>query len=279
MTFPGARTLLAVVAGFVGVVLFVLGLASLGVYVHTVLEVMDAADRSPIFWYLVFVVIGLILVVVGSYFLVLGVWTYRNPETSLTLVGGSLVVLLLAATGIAGYVVIEQKSTEQRRRRRAHRQALREELERSMHRLEGLEVARLGDDGFTVELSVSGRRAGPYRLTLVVSEAHTEFLRKTEVLELAAGDTTLRRRIAYRDLFRTCDTVADSSRVPVCVDGTGARSFFAVTARLTLKDAALSGDPVNVGPGWNRSSKRTELTLDTFTEDGTVTVREARREP
>lgn len=274
-----ARILLAVVGITAGAALLLAGLAAFGVYVQTLFDVMDQADRSPIFWYLVFVEAGVVLTVIGGFFVVLGVWTYRDPQVHLAFLGGSLLALLMVGIVAGVYVAVERGETERARKQRTQARAVRRELARTMHRLERLEVVRLGDDGFTAELTASGERTGTYRWTLIVASGGTEFLRETDMLKLEAGDTTFRHRVAYRDLFRTCNVLADFSRVPVCVDGTGARTFWTVEARLRLRNEVLPPGPVSVGPGWDRSSKRTQLVLDTFTQDGTVDVREARRPP
>lgn len=278
---PDARTLLVAAGITVGAVLLLAGLAGLGFYVYTVIDVMGDADRSLIFWYLVFAEIGVGLLVAGGFFVGLAIWTHRDPEVHPVFLGGSLLALLMV--GITGgvYLLVERESEKRARKHRAEARATRQELARTMHRLERLEVARLGEDGFTVRLAASGQRADTYRLTLTVASGRTEFLRTTEHLALAPGDTTFRRRVAYRDLFRTCDTLEDASRVAVCVDGAGTQDFWTVQARLTLRDEVSPGGPVSaaLGPDWDRSSKRTQLVLDTFTENGIVEVRGARREP
>lgn len=281
MRFLNARTLLVAAGITVGAVFLLAGLAGLGFYAYTVIDVMDGADRSLIFWYLVFAEAGVVLLGAGGFFVGLAVWTHRDPDLHSVFLGGSLLALLVVGIAGVGYLLVEWESEERARKRWARTHATRQKLARTMHRLERLEVTRLGEDGFTVQLAASGQRADTYRLTLTVSSGRTEFLRATEHLVLASGDTSFRRRVAYRDLFKTCDTTAEASRVPVCVDGAGARTFWTVEARLTLRDEASPGGPVSVelDPAWDRSSKRVQLMLDTFTENGTVDVREARRKP
>lgn len=273
------RILLAAAAGLLGAVLILAGLWAIGAYVATLIEVWDAPDRSAIFWHLVFVEAGVVLLVLGGYFLVLGIRTGRNPDASLALVGGSLGVLLLAGVLLGLYVTLEDRMVRRQRRERRQVQAALQERQRTMHRLRRLEVANLDEEGFTVELAASGRRSGTYDLNLSVRSDRVEFLRRSESLRLGADTAVLRRRIEYRDLFRTCDTVADPSRVPVCVDGVGARSFFTVEARLTLTGPDLPGEFLNVGPDWNQTTRRVEVVLDTLRRDGTVTVQKAARRP
>lgn len=101
---PDSRKFIAISSIIVGMLLSLLGIVSVGIYIYSVVDVLDKADQSVIFWHLGFALMGIQLAALGIYFIWIG-YKSRKKENyvrlakySLGVLGAIIVVLILAGT-------------------------------------------------------------------------------------------------------------------------------------------------------------------------------------
>ena len=97
-------------------------------------------------------------------------------------------------------------------------------------------------------------------------------MEEAEEIELDNSKTKLIRHVSFEQLFQKCFDEFQESNIYVCIDNTGAKSFFTLESQLTLikdKQKKINNIKNNVSL---RSAEKTEFTMDTFTENMKVKV-------
>lgn len=89
-----------------GIVLIISGLFSTGFYISAVFESIYIADKSAIFWFIPFLMIGFIIVVVGFFFSLVGYRSLRGDERAVKeskYMMISILILILLLIIVAAY--------------------------------------------------------------------------------------------------------------------------------------------------------------------------------
>lgn len=256
-----------------GAILTLLGLGSIGVYVYSVIQVMDQADRSIIFWYFILVIIGFFLIGVGIYFVIIGFRAYRGKKSDARLVTYSLGVLgtVLIVLILAG--LYNEKITEQQRAERLEQDQIIEHLQAEMHRIEQVKIEQFNENSFTFRISVSEGLEGDYVLHLKIYNSQAAFLEESKEITIDSGSTQIKRQVSFEQLFSKCADEYSDSNIYVCIENTGAKSFFTIESELTLiKDKENTISEIDDLAAILKSLGETEFALDTFTKNRTVQV-------
>lgn len=269
---PDFRKFIAVCSIIAGVLLFLLGITSIGFYIYSVIDVLDKADQSVIFWHLVFVFMGIALVGTGSYFIWIGYKSHKGEEKykelakySLGGLGAVLIVLILSG-------IFSEWSADKKRFERIKEEEMQKSLAAEMHHIDRIEIDEFNQTGFSFSVHISDGMEGSYRLSTSIYNRQAVFLEKTEEVSLTSSKTRITRFISFNQLFQKCFDEFQGSNIYVCIEYTGAKSFFTLESQLILikdKEQKITKlrDKIEL-----TSAGKTEFSMDTFTKNQEVEV-------
>lgn len=270
---PDSRKYIAACSIIAGILLFLLGITSIGFYIYSVIDVLgNKADQSVIFWHLVFVLVGISLAGTGSYFIWIGYKSFKKEDKYVKVVkhslgglGALLIVLILSG-------IFSKWSADKNRSERIKKEEIQNSLATEMHHIDRIEIDRFNQTGFNFSIHISGGMEGHYRLNTSISNRQAVFLEETEEVNINSSKTSITRRISFDQLFQKCFDEFRGSNIHLCIENTGAKSFFTLESRLILikdKDQRIT----NVRDGIELvSAGETEFSMDTFTKNGAVQV-------
>ena len=263
---PNSRKIFTLLSILAGVFLTLLGLACIGFYIAAVIAALGQPDRSIVFWYLVFPMIGVPLVGTGIYFFVIGIKAYKDPAQYLTQLRYSLIVLGGVVLVVSSLAILDQVQTDRQRHAMAHQEAVRSTLKEEMHRIAGVTIDHHDTGGFTFSITVAPGLPGSYRLVTEVANSQAVFLEETQMMSLDSGEKRLIRHVPFDRLFRKCADSFRDSNVYVCIENTGAKSVFTIESQLTLlRDQKGAVDVIDARGSALDSVGKTGFSLDTFT--------------
>ncbi|PWN07334.1 hypothetical protein DDZ15_03450 [Rhodohalobacter mucosus] len=244
-----------------------LGIASIGYYIYSVIDALDKADQSVIYWYLIFVFIGIPLVASGIYFILIGYKSSKEKNYtviatySLGALGVFIIFLILSG-------IISEWSADNTGSERSNQEELQKSPAAGMHHIEHIEINEFDQNGFSFTVHFSEGTGGSYRLEISINEGKTVFLEEAEEIELAGFKTEVTRYVSFDKLFQKCFDEFQSSNVYVCTENTGATSFFTLESQLfPIRENQQSINTMSTG-----SAEKTKFSLDTFTKEMEVRV-------
>ena len=266
-----SRKFIAISSITAGVLLFLLGIASIGFYIYSVVDALEKADQSVIFWYLIFVLMGITLVAAGIYLIWIGYKSSKEEnyagltKYSLVVLGAIIVVLILSGT-------FSEWSADKARSERIKQEEVQKSLEAEMHHIELIEIDEFDLTGFSFAVHISEGTGGSYHLKTSIDDGQAVFLEETEEIELDSSKKKVIRYVSFEQLFQKCFDEFQGSNIYVCIENTGAKSFFRLESQLILikdKQQTITNIRNNVSL---TSAGKTEFSLDTFTKDMEVKV-------
>lgn len=268
---PDSRKFLTAISIFVGIVLLLLGVASIGFYIYSVVDALDKVDQSVIFWYLVFVLIGFKLVAGGIYL----IWTgYKSRKEE------NYAVLAKYSLGVLGTIIIvmmlfgtfSEWSADKTLSDRVMQEEVQKSLAAEMHQIERIVIDEFDQSGFSFAVHISEGAKSNYRLETSIGDDQAVFLEEAEEIQLDSSKTKVIRYVSFEQLFQKCFDEFQGSNIYVCIENTGAKSFFTLESQLILtkdKQQKITNISNNVSL---TSAGKTEFSLDTFTENMEVKV-------
>ena len=268
---PASRKFIAISSVTVGVLLVLLGITSIGFYIYSVIDVLNKADKSIIFWYLVFVLIGITLVPAGIYFIWIGYKSSKEEnytglaKYSLGGLGAIILVVILSVT-------FREWSADKTRAERIKQEEVQKSLAAGMHHIERIEIDEFDQTGFSFSVHISEGEEGIYQLKTSIDDGQAVFLEEAEDIELDRSKTKATRYVSFEQLFQKCFDEFHESNIYVCIENTGAKSFFTLESQLILikdKQQKITHIKNNVSM---TSVGKTEFAMDTFTENMKVKV-------
>jgi hypothetical protein len=240
-------------------------------YVYSVIDALDQADQSVIFWYLVFVLIGITLVGLGIYFIWIG---YRSSkEESYTrsakysLVGLGAITILLILSG-----TFSEWSADKARLERIKQEEVQRSLSAGMHHIERVEIDEFDQRGFSFSVHISEGVEGSYRLKTSIYEGQTLFLEQTKQIGLDSSKTKIEYYVNFEQLFQKCFGEFRGGNIYVCTDNTGATSFLTLESQLILNEDQPQANTNIMNHESLTSTGKTKFSIDTFTKDMEVKV-------
>jgi hypothetical protein len=260
-TYFTKNNLTSISAIIAGLLLVLTGIVAIGFYILTVIESLDQADKSGIFWLLPFAFIGIFLLLLGIYFLTIGVKSINNQEyqrtafVSVTTLG---ICLLLLLTGL----YVSEYSADKVREEMMKEEAMLNELQR----LTSLSILEANTEGLTVSVATHGSHSGNYTLHLRVFNSQANFWESFSTIELNLNENEIVRHISFNEIFSKCSgEFRNSGSVYVCVNNTGTNNRgFTLSAKLSsteFNDSELAD-----------SFGETSFYLDTFTKNHSVSI-------
>ena len=92
--------LLSVISIAAGIILIITGLFGIVSYIVTLFESLNLADQSLIFWYLPFLLLGIVFLIIGILYIVMGLKSLSGNEaayktTKVLLIILSFIILIL----------------------------------------------------------------------------------------------------------------------------------------------------------------------------------------
>lgn len=268
---PDSQKFITAVSIMVGVVLCLLGIASIGLYVYSVIDALDQADQSVIFWYLVFVLIGITLVGLGIYFIRIG--NRSSKEESYTrsakysLAGLVAITILLILSGM-----FSEWSADKARSERIKQEEIHRSLSAGMHHIEGVEIDGSDQRGFSFSVHISEGVEGRYRLKTSIYDGQTLFLEEAEEMVLDGTEMKIEGDISFEQLFQKCFDEFRAANIYVCIDNTGATSFLTLESQLILIEDRPKTNTHILNNASLGSLGKTKFSIDTFTKDMEVKV-------
>lgn len=269
---PDSRKFIAVCSIIAGVLLFLLGIASIGFYIFSVIDTLDKADQSIIFWYLIFVIMGITLVGTGGYFIWIGYISHKGEEKyvglakySLSGLGTILIILILSG-------IFSEWSADKRRSERVKEEELYKSLAAEMHHIDRIEIDEFNESGFSFSIHIFDGLEGSYRLNTSIYNSQAVFLEETKEVSLDSPKTRITHRISFEPLFQKCFDEFQESNIYVCIEDMGAKSFFTLESQLILikdkeqKITNIRNKPELVSVG------KAEFSMDTFAKNREVKV-------
>ena len=272
---PDSRKFLVAISIVVGIILFLLGIASIGFYIYSVVDALENADQSVIFWYLVFVLIGITLVAAGIYSIWIGYKSSKEEnyavlaKYSLGVLGAIIIVLILSGT-------FSEWSADKTRSERMKQEEVQKSMAAEMHHIELIEIDEFDQTGFSFAVHISEGAEGSYLLKTSIDDGQAVFLEEAEEIELDSSKRKVIRYVSFEQLFQKCFDEFQGSNIYVCIENTGAKSFFTLESQLILiKDKQQT--IINIRNNVRLTSAgKTEFSLDTFTNDMEVKVNDFR---
>lgn len=270
-----SRKFTAITSIVAGVLLFVLGIASIVFYIYSVVDAPDKANQSVIFWYFVFVLIGITLVAAGFYLIWIGYKSRKDDnyaalaKYSLGLIGAIIIVLILTGT-------FREWSVDKTRSEIINQEEVLKSLTAEMHHIEQIKIDEFDQTGFSFEVHISEGAEGSYRLETSIDDGQAIFLENTEEIKLESSKTKIIRYVPFDELFQKCFDEFMKSNMYVCIENTGARTFFTLESQLILiKNKQQTINNIRNNESLTSAGK-TEFSLDTFTKGKEVKVSDFR---
>lgn len=265
------RKYIAINSIIAGVLLFSLGIASIGFYTYSVIDALDKADQSVIFWHLIFVFIGIALVILGIYFMSIGYKSSKEGNYT------GLAKYSLGILGITSIVIIfsgiyTEWSADKTRSERIKKEEVQNSLATKMHQIEQIKIDKFDQTGFSFSVDISEGVEGSYRLITSIEDGQAIFLEEAEEIELDSSKTKVIRTVNFKQLFQKCFDEFLESNIYGCIENTGAKTFFTLESQLILiKDqqqpiAKISNNTELM------SSEKIEFAMETFTKGMEVKV-------
>jgi hypothetical protein len=255
---------------FTGALLIGGGIWAIASYLQAV-----AADMSMLFWALVIAGLGVGLLGVGVGFLVLARRSWDGDASTRALARNALLglCLLFVALLVMGHLRLQRIQDETR----AFEQdaAMQTDLERRARKLGQLDVEAAGGEALLVRTQPTPGLDGRYRWTLRVSSNEATLFQSSRVLSLQGATPPIAQRLRFDELFAACFG-ATPVKAYACVRNAGAGDLYTVEGQLELMDGRIDGgvatDAIRTPHPVIRSSRATQLTLDTRTSNDAVTV-------
>jgi len=85
--------LISILSILSGIILALMGALGIGVYLFSVIDILDKPDKSIIFWYLPILFLGITLVGLAVYFIIIGFKSLQGNESDYRIAKISLIVL------------------------------------------------------------------------------------------------------------------------------------------------------------------------------------------
>jgi hypothetical protein len=251
-----------------------------GVYINTYINTLDQVDRSPIFWYVIILFLGIGLVVAGIFFLVIGIYSFKGNTAAYTLTKYSLIVFVGMVCLFSIRLVLNEFVARQRATPIAQQEEMENKRSNSVQKIKSLSIIDNDEDGFTLGIITTQGTEDTYRLIISIRDSEATFQEYVERFEADSGGQIFQKRVEFSELFQTCFDELEDSVVSVCTEGAGTSgSKFTVTAELESidKSGGKDGDlEKTIDPG--KSGVQTHFYVDTYTENGEVTVENFRLE-
>lgn len=268
---PNSQKFIAFVSTVVGVVLCLLGLSSIGFYIYSVIGALDQADQSVIFWYLIFVLIGITLAGSGIYFIWLGYKTSKEERytrsAKYSLGGLAAIITVINLSG-----AFNEWSADKARPERIELEDVQDSLSAGMHHIQRIELDGSDRSGFQFTIYISEGAEGRYRLKTSIYDDKALFLEKADQIELDRSETQISHFVGYEQLFQKCFDEFRGKNIYVCIDNTGATSFLTLESRLILIEDKQKTNTNLLDNGNLTSASKTDFSIDTFTKDDQVKV-------
>lgn len=265
------RKFIVISSIIVGVIMLLLGLASNIFYIYSVIHVLDTPDQSIIFWYLVFVFIGIALITVGIYFIWIG-YKSNKEEIYIGLAKyifggfGAIIVILILLISFREWT--SRKTSTQK----INQEYVKKSLAAKMYIIERIEIDEFDQTGFSFSVHIAEGEEGSYWLRTSIDDGQAVFLEKVEEVELNNSESVISRSVSFEQLFQKCFNEFRESNIYVCIENTGATSFFTLESQLILirdKQQKITNTKNKEGL---ISVGKTKFTMDTFTENMEVKV-------
>ncbi|HMB97531.1 MAG TPA: hypothetical protein VKM36_03550 [Balneolaceae bacterium] len=266
-----SRKFIAIISIIAGVLSFLLGAASIGFYIYSVVDALEKADQSAIFWYFVFVLVGITLVAAGIYFIWIGYKSQKDENyaglAKYSLGGLAVIIVVFILSG-----TFRDWSADKTRSERIKQEEVEKSLEAGMHHIELIEVDEFDQTGFSFSVHISEGAEGGYRLKTSIDDGQAVFLEKAEEIELGSSKTKVIRYVSFEQLFQKCFDEFQESNIYVCIENTGAKSFFTLESQLILsKDKQQTITNIRNNEELISTGK-IEIAMDTFTENMEVKI-------
>ena len=105
------RRLLPVISIAAGIILMITGLFGIVSYIVTLIESSNQADQSLIFWYLPFLLFGIVFLTVGTLYTIMGFRSFKGnvasyKTTKVLLIILSAIILLISSFALVNSLII-----------------------------------------------------------------------------------------------------------------------------------------------------------------------------
>jgi hypothetical protein len=260
-TYFTKNNLISISAIIAGLLLVLTGTVAIGFYILTVIESLDQVDKSGIFWLLPLAFIGIFLLLLGIYFLTIGVKSINNQEYQRTAFV-SVITLGICVTLLFAGLYVSKYSADKARADIMKEEAMLKELQR----LTALSIMEANTEGLTVSVATHGSHSSNYNLHLLVFNSQANFWESISTVELNLHENEIVRHISFDEIFSKCSSeFKNSASVYVCVNNAGTRNTkFIISAKLTA-DEFINTELAS-------SILETSFSLDTFTQNHSVSI-------
>ncbi len=102
------RKLLPAISVAVGITLIITGLFGLVSYIVTLFESSNLADQSLIFWYLPFLLFGIVFLTIGILYIVMGFKSFRGNEAAYKMTKVLLIILFTIILLISSFALVNR---------------------------------------------------------------------------------------------------------------------------------------------------------------------------
>lgn len=257
-----------------GGVLCLAGIGFIGVYVYSVIQALDTADRSVIYWYLVFVFTGLTLIGFGIYFIIIGYRAMKDSRAA-ELARNSLMVLGAVITFLFITGIYNQLRTNEWQMQHTELEKAGKKLEQGMHKITRLNIEQSDENGFRYSYDLTGNIEGHYTLATRIYNRQADFFTRSEMVTLSPGTKNITGRISFERMFEKCFDEYANRNIYVCIDNSGAESIFTLEVNVTLtRTGQKNVNALKEVPNIRlESSRELDIRIDTFTRNQRVIVK------
>ncbi len=260
------KTILSLSAIVAGVLIILTGLSAIILYLATVIDSLQQPDKSLIYWYLPFLLIGISLLPVGAWFSVIGYKSFED-EYFFMLTRNSLLVLIITGGLFLGWWFVSENRADDHRQQREASQAEIDDLQQ----IKRVDITSADETGIDLSVSAVGKHSGIYRLNLKVHNTRNLFMEQVSDHTLQNTDNLIPATIHFDDVFRICREGRPTPDNYFCVNNTGtSNSKITISASLSPVDHPAL-DKITRAQNIE-SEASSELYLDTTTRNGVVTV-------
>lgn len=272
------QKLISTISIIVGTVLIIVGLFSAGFYVKTVIDSLSQADQSLIFWFLIFLFMGIGLLAVGIFFIITGVMSLRGNVSAYKVVKYSLIVFVIVLSILIISIIINSIKLEKNETHRTQQEEIESYLNDRMQKIKLIEITDNDEIGFKLLIKTTGGLEGKYALQISINDEQATFLELAESINFDSNIQTIQKKVDYINLFQKCFNELKESNVYVCVESAGTSGIkFEINAKLILiEDNEEKMKNLDNNYNLEQSNVETEFIVDTFTKDGKVVVEKFR---
>jgi hypothetical protein len=176
-----------------------------------------------------------------------------------------MITWLIAASGFAILFIRDEALTRKN-------QLQSEQIEGAIsesHTIETITPLNSNNQGFEFAIHTGNGVPNSYTLTTNISVDGKVFMKMSEDIKLDAGAQTIKKRVAFADLFRVCGTDPSFTKAYVCINNGSVDATVDVQTALVLKNNIVS--PQRLAAERNEALLR--LKVETTTVNNTVSVK------